>query len=48
MRATACRLLASLLAHELTHAVVARRNGMTVVGVKLWLFGRRSSKCRVI
>lgn len=31
----AVALLASLLAHELTHAVVARRSGMTVVGVKL-------------
>ena len=32
-------LLASLLAHELTHAVVARRDGIKVLGVKLWLFG---------
>ena len=32
-------LLASLLAHELTHAIVARRAGVEVVGVKLWLFG---------
>jgi Zn-dependent protease/CBS domain-containing protein len=32
-------LLASLMAHELTHAVVARRAGIEVVGVKLWLFG---------
>ena len=32
-------LLASLLAHELTHAVVARRAGIKVLGVKLWLFG---------
>ena len=32
-------LLASLLAHELTHAVVARRAGIKVQGVKLWLFG---------
>lgn len=32
-------LLASLLAHELTHAVVARRAGIAVLGVKLWLFG---------
>ena len=32
-------LLASLLAHELTHAIVARRNGVRVVGLKLWLFG---------
>jgi Zn-dependent protease/CBS domain-containing protein len=32
-------LLASLLAHELTHAVVARREGVGVDGVTLWLFG---------
>jgi Zn-dependent protease/CBS domain-containing protein len=32
-------LLASLLAHELTHSVVARHNGIKVVGLKLWLFG---------
>ena len=32
-------LLASLLAHELTHAVVARRAGIKVLGVRLWLFG---------
>ncbi len=30
---------ASLLAHELAHAIVARRNGLTVDGVVLWLFG---------
>ena len=32
-------LLASLLAHELTHAVVARRAGMKVPSVTLWMFG---------
>jgi len=32
-------LLASLLAHELTHAVVARRAGITVSGVTLWMLG---------
>ncbi|MBV8348618.1 MAG: site-2 protease family protein, partial [Mycolicibacterium sp.] len=32
-------LLASLLAHELTHAVVARRAGMKVSSVTLWMFG---------
>jgi Zn-dependent protease len=32
-------LLASLLAHELAHAVVARRMGVSVGDVTLWLFG---------
>ncbi|MCV7354807.1 site-2 protease family protein [Mycolicibacterium fluoranthenivorans] len=32
-------LLGSLLAHELTHAVLARRAGVTVSDVTLWLFG---------
>ncbi len=32
-------LLASLLAHELAHAIVARRVGVTVGSVTLWLFG---------
>ncbi|MFC5178813.1 site-2 protease family protein [Nocardioides taihuensis] len=32
-------LLCSLLAHELAHAVVARRAGVEVEGVTLWLFG---------
>jgi Zn-dependent protease/CBS domain-containing protein len=32
-------LLASLLAHELTHAIMASRAGIKVLGVKLWLFG---------
>jgi Zn-dependent protease len=31
--------LASLLAHELAHSVVARRNGMDVKGITLWLLG---------
>jgi Zn-dependent protease len=31
--------LASLLAHEMGHSVVARRNGVEVEGVTLWLFG---------
>jgi Zn-dependent protease len=32
-------LLMSLLAHEATHAVVARRAGMEVSSVTLWMFG---------
>jgi Zn-dependent protease len=36
---TAAAFLASLLAHELAHAVVARRNGLTVEGITLWLLG---------
>ncbi|WP_099025842.1 site-2 protease family protein [Mycolicibacterium palauense] len=32
-------LLASLLAHELTHAILARRAGVRVFDVTLWLFG---------
>src|SRR5215467_13054067 len=29
----------TLLAHELAHAIVARRNGLTVEGITLWLLG---------
>lgn len=31
--------LASLLAHELAHAIVARRNGVEVDGITLWMLG---------
>jgi Zn-dependent protease len=31
--------LASLLAHELAHAIVARRDGIEVEGITLWLLG---------
>jgi Zn-dependent protease/predicted transcriptional regulator len=30
---------ASLLAHEVAHAIVARRHGVEVMGLTLWLFG---------
>ena len=29
----------SLLLHELGHALVARRNGIGIAGIDLWLFG---------
>jgi Zn-dependent protease/predicted transcriptional regulator len=31
--------LFGLLAHEVSHAVIAKRNGITVKGITLWLFG---------
>lgn len=31
--------LGSLLAHELSHSVLAKRNGIEVEGITLWLFG---------
>ncbi|MFG3497782.1 site-2 protease family protein [Streptomyces sp. NPDC047928] len=37
--ASAVVFLLSLLAHELSHAVVARRNGVDVDGITLWLLG---------
>jgi len=36
---TALVFLASLLAHELAHAVVARRNDVQVDGITLWMLG---------
>ncbi|QYG94280.1 site-2 protease family protein [Iamia sp. SCSIO 61187] len=38
--------LASLLAHELAHSVVARRSGIEVTGITLWLFGGVASLSR--
>lgn len=37
--ATTVLFFASLLAHEVAHAVVANRNGIEVEGITLWLFG---------
>jgi Zn-dependent protease/predicted transcriptional regulator len=36
---TAVAYMASLLAHELAHSLVARRNGLRVEGITLWLLG---------
>lgn len=36
---TAVVFVGSLLSHELAHAVIARRNGLTVEGITLWLLG---------
>jgi Zn-dependent protease len=35
----AALLIASLVAHELGHALLARRRGVPVDGIRLWLFG---------
>ncbi|RCW44456.1 Zn-dependent protease [Halopolyspora algeriensis] len=37
--AAAVLLVGSLLGHEMAHAVVARRNGVSVEGITLWLLG---------
>ena len=36
---TAVAFFAALVAHELAHSIVARRRGMRVQGIVLWLFG---------
>ncbi|MEU8246440.1 site-2 protease family protein [Nonomuraea sp. NPDC048916] len=36
---TAVLFLASLLAHEMAHALVAKRHGIEVAGITLWLLG---------
>lgn len=42
----ALALLVSLLVHELAHAVVARRNGVVVEGITLWMLGGLTSMHR--
>src|SRR2546423_10928529 len=37
--AASALLVCSVLGHELAHAVVARRNGVAVDGITLWLLG---------
>jgi Zn-dependent protease len=37
--ASVLAFFASLIVHELGHALVARRNGLNVVGIDLWAFG---------
>ena len=36
---TAALFLSSVLLHELGHVVIAQRNGLTVSGIRLWIFG---------
>jgi Zn-dependent protease len=36
---TALLFFGSVVVHELGHAVVARRNGISIAGIDLWLFG---------
>src|SRR5256884_4656220 len=39
---TAVAYIGSLLAHELAHSLGARRNGLQVEGITLWLLGAES------
>ena len=38
-RSSALLFFLSILLHELGHAVVAIRNGISIAGIDLWLFG---------
>lgn len=35
----AIAFIASLLGHEMSHSMIAKRNGLTVEGITLWMFG---------
>ncbi|MEJ7718739.1 MAG: hypothetical protein WKF31_12535 [Thermoleophilaceae bacterium] len=37
--ATAFSFFASVILHELGHALIAMRNGIGIAGIDLWLFG---------